>query len=579
MKIETSRGCFDLPENFQIELSLVSQILTDEGDKSLPVTFPPTDHNLMLVYFSHRVDAKYKPIKRLLAGLTIDAWNSQCEIVIHNVNQEDGIECSLYINRGHFYARAEGIMMQNLGMPVVSSPNYETNTEEQNAQYLIELLKYIHQTPSASTELAIAPIITSEQIKEVFGHPNSPRMNYKERTLILNGFSENSTPVIIYNNEHIYYMLEFEAEYTRKIIIDNAVLDAHPGYGMTPFLKLFYVLDFLFDKFDYTFNNQNVRSEVEANTSIVILNNVVDAIYTGKLDYNQLLPPVTVKEFLKEVELALGGQFAFNETDRTVTFVMYKNWNRQPEIDYTEYLASEMKITESDFTTLDLKNNVDPNHVDEPETEYISLSMQAEGSAECEVMMTPTTGGTPELQVFPLKSVKIDGVVRKNTNIEIEGVIQDNEKEDKKEPIRFASVRNLVGDTYSVMKPPEMRGEPFTLLGKVNYKRAYASIYKESETPLEYARGLYSNFFEFNKDSNMQVEVKTCFPPDVLFNLDLNKSVLFNGIPFLIEKINFAIPFKGENQTTVLRTLKTYEDLPQAIAGEIKPIIRWQPNP
>ena len=64
-------------------------------------------------------------------------------------------------------------------------------------------------------------------------------------------------------------------------IVVNAIVNIARGYWMTPFLKLNYELQFVFERFGYGLYKQSVIGCVSKFNKIWMLNNMANAIYSG----------------------------------------------------------------------------------------------------------------------------------------------------------------------------------------------------------------------------------------------------------------------------------------------------------
>ena len=170
-------------------------------------------------------------------------------------------------------------------------------------------------------------------------------------------------------------------------------------------------------------------------------------------------------------------------------------------------------------------------------------------------------GGTGYvLDSIPITSAEIGSTVRKNSDIEIQGEIQE-EKADTKTEFMIGRVKKGAFESETVRtRWTDENGYMDNVV--IAYRHLYASPYSGTIDPIEFARMLYDKYFAFRKHSNIRVEVETAFPFHVLMSLNFNLANVFSGQPFMLDQLRFQLPDNGK-QTAVLRTTKLYEDRPQ----------------
>jgi hypothetical protein len=103
----------------------------------------------------------------------------------------------------------------------------------------------------------------------------------------------------------------------RYINGEEVLLDAPKGYGVSPLLKTYRILEFVFDYFGFTIE-ENPFKEHRQLKKLVVLNNVMDAILTGTLYYRDMMPDITIKSFLDGLYNKFGMQYYLNSNSNTV---------------------------------------------------------------------------------------------------------------------------------------------------------------------------------------------------------------------------------------------------------------------
>ena len=86
------------------------------------------------------------------------------------------------------------------------------------------------------------------------------------------------------------------------------MVDVPFGFGITPFLKVSFVIKKIIEHFGYSVGESVFESDVSFK-QLVLVNNVADAIVGGVLDYTQLLPTCNVSDFILALQKKFGLVF------------------------------------------------------------------------------------------------------------------------------------------------------------------------------------------------------------------------------------------------------------------------------
>ena len=290
MRIVTVKGEFYAP-TLSAQLNINNVLLTDMGEMTSPITLPGTAHNLALVENSQREDAYYKPLSDLDVILIDGLVHQKCNLGIHSANEEDGISCTLYLDTGGFYSRINDMKLSGLNWPILKCPNFDTSTLDDRRQWLIDIMEYQYNNQSSDYPFGIVPVETSKNCS----YNNENGATIDNEFLALNQLAEYAT--IIEGNESIHVCriehLRGSASISIKVDSNNIIIEK--GYGITPFLKLDYILNFIFSELGYEYDKSKMSAYIQDYyDKILLYNNVADAIYSGKLTYSQLFPDITI---------------------------------------------------------------------------------------------------------------------------------------------------------------------------------------------------------------------------------------------------------------------------------------------
>lgn len=555
MRIIAATGEFNLPTNFETQLTKYNVMLTTAGEQTNPITLPPTPNNLKLVGYSNRIDAYYKPLKDIQVTVYNGISIRQANLGIHTADDEDGISCTLYFGTGDLYSKFEDAKLASLPWSIIKSPDYDTQDNTERVQYLIDLLKSEYNSEPSNNDFFCAPVITEKDVtKRVNGQL------YTEK-FILNGFETRKYVTTIQDitypitgTFHVYKVHKMEGEYEQTHVVDSADVNFTIGYGMTPFLKLKYIIDFLFTNYGYTFNYDDfklkTRSDIWDYTAVI--NNVADSIYSGVLKYSQLLPDLTIKNFLSVIEKLFAAKFIVNELSQVVSLTRYEDiLTANSQIDLTPYLASKPKTSE--FTPVNFILNdtrVNSNTTDESEVKSQTIDLSF-------LNTTRTINTIPDIpNSLILDIIQIGSVIHKNSSLVIDGKTVKEEDKSMSELLISNFCRYPISKRVTNVIPDDRK--------RAQYKMSLPFLHQYTEnswqTELTLFQEWYSEFIDFYQNSNIPVSAKFRMPFTVLNAIDMSKPVLLNSQKMLIHTLKHDIEDKNATVEVdaELRTARSY---------------------
>ena len=567
MRIICERGEFELLPNFKVQYNWNNVVLLDAGEQTQPIVLPGTDHNLRLIEHSDRIDNIYKPITDLEVFIIDGALHRSCNMGIHSADDEDGISCTLYFDSGGFYSRLRNTRMQWLSWETVRHPNFDNVNHETRVRFLIDLLKSEYNSPTANADFCFAPVMTTQELTWRVGEGENDVITER---FCLNDFERFQHQYVPEPPNYNVILNAWFGEFRQRQIVSRRVDNIDIGYGMTAFLKLRYILDFIFTRFGYTFDHQQLSSELTGYNNICVLNNVADAIYAGVLNYRQLVPDTTIKQFLDVTQTMLAGVFVFDETRRVARFYFFKNVLIQnPDSDLTSYLAGKPKLGQPEFTKvriIDSKNNQDEEIVDIDEITVDSTDINVD-IAEQTGRRTDFIISLPEIIVArqhifnPMEFVGIGSINHLNSVIVVENEKREERNRDKTD-IYFASINNSRWQRFvtRIFHRVELANSSHFYQEKdiqVFYKTSYRMYDGDGlATDVESLQRMYAEYIKFRRNSNIPVSVKMNIPQTDLFRLNINTPKSLNGQALMIEKIENV---SGEpTQRVDFRTLRNY---------------------
>lgn len=318
---------FLFPDDSSMELSRTNPFLSEEGSQSIPLTLPPSKNNMQLLNFIYRTNPSKRPTSKIPVILAEGTEWMKATLYIEKTNQASGIDCTIYTSEGQLNEKIKDYKIDQLDWPKLEGQGGDITAK---ARYWMNTFARMQMglTPQADQYFVFCAETSS-----VFNVKENPGVNTE---LVLNETK--------YKDSTISFWAMDEQKYTTSTGQDQIVYTAPVGYGITPFLRLGYVLRHIFYFFGYTLP-QNIFDTDVSLKRLVIINNVADAIVNGTIRFEQLLPTdVSVEEFINSVCLKFGVEFI--ESGKQITI---RAWDavlkESPDMDLTSFLRGEISTT------------------------------------------------------------------------------------------------------------------------------------------------------------------------------------------------------------------------------------------
>lgn len=299
IRLKDTGEVFNVIPGFRLEIKDTSPFFNNLGSKSVTTTLPRTPHNMRLLGFSNRIDLTNKPRTKMEVIVSVGSYvrdGMLYQSTAYNTEHTFGI--IIAFNEGIMYEAMSDILLTQLSnLPIL------TKTVPEMIDYMDDL--FTIEDPDA--ELSVFELnykkntYTKDEVESLFGeHVNGPlitdgifKLNRREKTFVI----ENNKLVEI---------------------------DVPEGYGITPFVRVWRLLELIFKHFGYTVIENPFKDHFQLKR-LCVLNNTVDAIVTGILDYRQLLPPVTISAFLQSLYTRFGMKVFFNSNTNEVSLVLIRD--------------------------------------------------------------------------------------------------------------------------------------------------------------------------------------------------------------------------------------------------------------
>lgn len=338
MKLCIPNGELTLPKGFSFEIHADNPFFSDEGVRSLPVNLPANPENLFLLGFPNRIGRRKRFNKKVAAILSHGPFQLAGTLVIDSVSITEGISCSLTLSESEFYTKHQDKMLKDLlagyetHLGISKVDGVASNGEVGLVNHLWDVYSDTEVAHLKLEGFAIFPVHTSDGYGScVLNQPNESD----------NGF--------------VY------AE--RSITAADNITEAVPnGYGVTPFVYLWKMLEWVFGICGYKIS-YNVFSDPESIFSkVVILNSCADALIPSatSVKWSDLVPSITVGDLIVWLKDKFGAG-VFVHGNNIEIRQLQDRLSSTPDINMSEYVRGDILISypESSRMVINLDTSIE----------------------------------------------------------------------------------------------------------------------------------------------------------------------------------------------------------------------------
>lgn len=319
MEIITENGeHLDLPANYTIDIELINPLLDEVGSQTAPGALPYTPRNLRLLDHPDRMDrAKKYTIKRNVT-LQQETFVKKATQAVLKANSHDKIVSTFYFDEAIFYEKIKGLKLDTLHYQIDPAfPSLGNPSVQGCMDFIFQVMAQTRES-----DFHVFPILT-----KIDKYPNF--FDFFEKPDILNMTLHDTNQKL----------LRLRSWSVRTDTVDNATITYPAGYGITFFLKVSYLLESIARELGYIVGTNIFKTHPELQR-LVIVNDVADTIVRGYVDYRQLVPAITVSDFLTCLKQKFGACMVVEEEKKQLHIDLYENILKQPaDMDLTGFLT------------------------------------------------------------------------------------------------------------------------------------------------------------------------------------------------------------------------------------------------
>lgn len=317
LKIETNRGVLDLRGDLSLQVEEKSPVMNERGSQSLPVTLPPTPRNMLLTGFAHRLDGATAPMSGDKSCVVSDGvyWRRGILNLV-SASRRDGVTLNVGFDNSEAYEAWKKRKLNEVTNAFIGDGTVGTLKSLMQAAY----------TAGDGGDYAVFPIAVERE--EISG--NSGNTIYWG---VLNRVENGA--------------LVFPASQVQPVDGVMTTVTLPDGYGVTPFLYVWRVLELVFADLGYEVESNPFKGSAAGDLAkVVLLNNVADALCTGVLKYSDILPDCEVQALLQALYVRFGLVYLLNQDTRRVRLELIRDIiTKSPGLDITSAMSEWPTVT------------------------------------------------------------------------------------------------------------------------------------------------------------------------------------------------------------------------------------------
>lgn len=341
IEIRIKGEALDIPEGFAMNIEDSSPIFNDRGSQSLPATVPATNRNMRLLNAAHRVDSDCNPNNpEQVAEVTAGAYIRRGTLNLTSGSRRSGYTFNIGFDNSTAYAKWSKMRLKELKCLPVFYPELASGSDLDELLY--ELYQNYRSADPQSSDFAIFPLAVNNEEHGEEKYGNKP-IYWDVLNLVGDrGFMQPDKVNRIINGE------------VTEVKIPQ-------GYCVSPFLRVWRVLELVFEALNLEIINNPFRANIEL-ARLVVLNNSADSVCLGHINYADLMPDSTVEEFLNALWVRFGLVYNVNYDKMTADLRLIRDIVTQPHATSLDNLAADYEnlvYEEKQYVKLSAKTSIE----------------------------------------------------------------------------------------------------------------------------------------------------------------------------------------------------------------------------
>ena len=342
---------YQLGEGAKLEVERTNPFFNDYGETTSPLDIPASDYNRMILGYPDTFGLREKLVA---ANVSIEdgEYFAQCRQIILSAQHKGNISSSFYINDGSFYSKIQNVKLKSIFKDEMV-PGCST---------IEECIKFCKSLVGGSNEnYDIFPVLLTDDSGKDEGYnykilngygakrdfPDATVWKFKDS----GGYEQVAAPDVYdfklfccKNGDGVDCSV-FQGSYNRVEYVNEIPISLTPGYYISPFIRANYVLKRVFKHFGYELQ-ENFFTRTEPFRKMVLVNNVIDVMVNGHIRIEDLLPDVSVSDFLSVFRKKFLCEFVSDEGTHQANIIFLRDVvDSTPVADLTRQMTEEPTLS------------------------------------------------------------------------------------------------------------------------------------------------------------------------------------------------------------------------------------------
>lgn len=335
---------YQLSEDAKLEVERTNPFFNDYGETTSPLDIPASDYNRMILNYPDTFGLREKMVATNVS-IEDGEYFAQCRQIVLSAQHKGNISSSFYINDGSFYSKIQNIKLKSIFKDEMI-PGCTT---------VDECIEFCRSLVGGKNEnYDIFPVLLTDDSGRDIEH-NYKVLNWggsvgNPRTASYWRYKEGGGYEYVTAHEMYSFVLNvnsphFWGEWAWTEYVNEIPISLTKGYYISPFIRANYLLKRIFKYFGYDLK-ENFFTKTAPFNKMVVLNNVIDVLVNGHIRVEDLLPDVSVLDFLSVFRKKFLCEFVADEGTHTADIIFLKDAiDSKPVADLTRQMTEEPTLS------------------------------------------------------------------------------------------------------------------------------------------------------------------------------------------------------------------------------------------
>lgn len=335
---------YQLGEDAKLEVERTNPFFNDYGETTSPLDIPASDYNRMILNYPDTFGLREKMVATNVS-IEDGEYFAQCRQIVLSAQHKGNISSSFYINDGSFYSKIQNVKLKDIfkGEMIPGCTTVD------------ECIAFCQSLVGGKNEnFDIFPVLLTDDSGRDIEH-NYKILNWGgaigvPRTASYWRYKEGGGYEYVTAHEMYSFVLNvnsprFWGEWEWTEYVNEIPISLTKGYYISPFIRANYLLKRIFKYFGYDLK-ENFFTKTAPFNKMVVLNNVIDVLVNGHIRVEDLLPDVSVLDFLSVFRKKFLCEFVADEGTHTADIIFLKDAiDSKPVADLTRQMTEEPTLS------------------------------------------------------------------------------------------------------------------------------------------------------------------------------------------------------------------------------------------